>query len=194
MRRKRLRAALLLIVVAAAGGIGYLVSRNVIARRVDPLRELGDDFLPQVAQRIQNFRRVKVENGRTVWQMTAREAQYYEQSGEIVVHDPEMVFYLESGREAHVAGAEGRLRLTGRELQAVTLTGHVAIRLDDMELRTEEATYDRGRGLITSPGAVTVSGKTLEVQSKGMEVEVESQHVRFLDDVHTVVRSNAAAS
>jgi LPS export ABC transporter protein LptC len=194
MRRTRLRAALLLLVTVAAVGLGYLVSRNVAARRIDPLRALGEDFLPQVAQRIQNFRRVKVENGRTVWQITARDAQYFEQTGEIVVREPEMTFYLDENRQAHVAGAEGRLMLSGRELQTLTLSGSVAVRLDDLELNTEEATYDRGRDLITSPTTVTLRGRTLEVRGRGMEVEVGPQHVRLLEDVHTVVRTDAANS
>jgi LPS export ABC transporter protein LptC len=194
MRRTRLRAALLLVVAVAAVGLGYLVTRNVVARRIDPLRELGEDFLPHVAQRIQNFRRVKVENGRTVWQITAREAQYFEQTGEIVVREPQMTFYLDEDREAHVAGAEGRLMLSGRELQTLTLTGKVAVRLDDLELNTEVATYDRARDLITSPTLVTVRGRTIDVRGRGMEVEVGPQHVRLLDDVHMVVRTDAATS
>jgi LPS export ABC transporter protein LptC len=185
---------LLLVVVGAAGGIGYLVSRSVVARRIDPLRELGEDFLPQVAQRIQNFRRVKVEKGRTVWQITAKDAQFFEQTGEIVVRDPEMIFYLADGREVHIAGAEGRLVLDGRELQTLTLRGNVAVRLDDLEMRTEVATYDHGKDLITSPAPVTVRGRTLEVRGTGMEVEVGPQHMRLLSDVHTVVRANATPS
>ena len=50
MRRTRLRAALLVVVSAALAGIGYLVSRNMIARRVRGLEALGKDFLPEVAQ------------------------------------------------------------------------------------------------------------------------------------------------
>ena len=191
MRRSRLRAGLLFLVVVAAAGIGYLVSRNVAARRVDLIRELGEDFLPQVAQRIQNFRRVKVENGRTVWQITAKEAQYFEKRGEIVVREPEMTFYLQDSREAHVAGAEGHLLLADREVQTITLKGNVAVRLDDLELHTEEATYDRARDLITSPVEVTIRGRTLDVRGKGMEVEVGPQHVRLLDAVQTVVRNDA---
>jgi LPS export ABC transporter protein LptC len=195
MRRARLRAALLLTVVAAAGILGYLVSRNVAARRVDPLRELGEDFLPQVAQRIQNFRRVKVENGRTVWQITAKDAQYFDQTGEIVVRQPDMTFFLADGRQAHITGAEGRLTLSGgRELDSLKLIGSVAVTLDDLELRTDEATYDRGRDLITSPAPVTVTGKTMEVRGRGMEVQVGPQHVRLLAEVHTVVRNDAAKS
>jgi len=41
--------------------------------------------LPNVAQRIQNFHRVKVDNGRKVWEVSAREAQYLENEEVVVV-------------------------------------------------------------------------------------------------------------
>jgi len=47
MRRTRLRTAFLIVVGAALGGIGYLVSHNVVAHRAHPLEELGRDFLPR---------------------------------------------------------------------------------------------------------------------------------------------------
>ena len=195
MRRTRLRAALLVVVSAALAGLGYLVSRNVIARRVRGLEALGKDFLPEVAQRIQNFHRVKREHGRTVWEITAREARYFEQDNQIVVLEPRMTFFMkDDGRATHVAGAEGRLTLEDRELQRVTLKGNVTVRLDDMELQTDEATYDKTRDLITAPGIVTMHGRALRVQGRGMEVDVGPQHVRLLDDVHTTIRRDAAPS
>ncbi|HLY38744.1 MAG TPA: LPS export ABC transporter periplasmic protein LptC [Candidatus Binatia bacterium] len=195
MRRTRLRAALLVVVSAALAGIGYLVSRNVIARRVRGLEALGQDFLPEVAQRIQNFHRVKREHGRTVWEITAREARYFEQDNQIIIVEPRMTFFLkDDGRATHVSGAEGRLTLDGRELQRITLKGNVAVQLDDMELQTDEATYDKTRDLITAPGIVTMQGRALRVQGRGMEVDVGPQHVRLLEDVHTTVEKDAGAA
>jgi LPS export ABC transporter protein LptC len=192
MHRTRLRTALLVVVAAAVGGIGVLVARSVRHRRPPTLAE---DFLPQVAQRIQNFRRVKVKDGRPVWEITARDAQYFESDNALVVREPRLTFYLDQGaRQAHVAGAEGHLVLDGRELRTVTLRGGVSVRLDDMELETEEATYDRARDLITSSALVTVHGRLLDVRGKGMEVEVGPQLVRLLDEVHTTVRFDGARS
>src|SRR5713101_3332301 len=139
MRRTRLRTALLIVVGAALGGIGYLVSRNVVAHRAHPLEELGRDFLPQVAQRIQNFRRVKVEHGRMMWEITATDAQFFEKENQIVVLEPRVTFYLkDEGRQAHLRGSEGRITLEGREMRVLTLRGSVVVQLDDMELQTEE--------------------------------------------------------
>ena len=112
-----------------------------------------------------------------------------------MVREPQMTLYLADGeRRAHVSGAEGRLVLVGRELRALTLRGGVTVRLDDLELETGEATYDRARDLITSPGPVRMHGRTLDVSGRGMEIDVAPQHVRLLEDVHTTVRSDAAPS
>ena len=195
MRRTRLRTTLLLVVLAAVGGIGVLVSRSIKARRTNGRSELGQDFLPQVAQRIQNFRRIKVKQGHTVWQLTAKDAQFYEKRNKIIVREPEITFYIEGGnRKTLISGREGHLTVDGRELRSVTLIGSVSVRLDDLTLETEEATYDHARDLITSAGPVAVRGRQLDLRGVGMEVQVGPQHVRFLRDVHTIVHSDAAAS
>lgn len=192
MRRRRLRRALLIGVLAALGGIAYLVSNSLTAR-LDPVR-LGADLLPRVAQRIQNFRRVKVKDGRTVWEITADDAQYFEDANQIIVHQPRLTFFLKDGdRPCRVTGAEGRLSLDGREIDSVTLAGGVSVQLDDLTLETDEATYERERDLITSPGPVTVRSRTLEVRGHGMEISVGPQQLRLLSDVHTTVRSDATS-
>lgn len=195
MRRSRLRAALLVVVAAALVGIGVLVSRSLTVRRPRSLVELGADLLPQAAQRIQNFRRTKVENGRTVWEITATDAHYFEAESAVVVVEPTLRVRLEDGdREVIVHGAEGRLRLDGRELASVTLRGGVTVKVDDLELQTSEATYDRDRDRITSPGEVTVHGRSVDLRGRGMEIDVGPRHVRLLGEVHTVLRGDAARS
>lgn len=192
MRRTRLRTALLVVVAVAVVGIGYLVSRSVTTRRGRGMLELGADFLPEVAQRIQNFHRVKVENGRTMWEITAKEAQYFDERKEVVVREPRMTFFVKDGdRQVHVTGAEGRLHLDGRELKTLTLRGGVTVDVDDLSLETPEATYDRATDVITAPDVVTLRGRTLDVRGRGMELQVGPQHVRLLDAVHTVVRPDA---
>jgi LPS export ABC transporter protein LptC len=195
MRRTRLRAAMLAIVAAALAGIGYQVARSMQGRRPATLRDLGADFLPEAAQRIRNFHRVKTEHGRTVWEITAEDARLFEQSGEVVVREPRMTFHLQDGeRQARIAGAEGRLLLDGgRELRRITLRGKVVLQIDDIEVTTEEATYDRAHDRITAPGDVTVHGAAIAVRGRGMEVDVAPQLVRLLEDVETVLRSHAAS-
>src|SRR5260370_18745688 len=130
-----------------------------------------------------------------MWEIPARDAQFFEQENEIVVLEPRVTFFMkEEGRKAHLKGAEGRITLDGHEMKAVTLRGGVAVDLDDMELQTAEATYDRAKDLITSPGEVTIRGRTLDVRGPGLEIQGVPQHVRLRNEVHTTVHRNAQAS
>jgi LPS export ABC transporter protein LptC len=195
MRRSRLRAALLIVVAAALAGIVLATWQNVRTRHLRTVADLGADFIPEIAQHIQNFRRVKLQNGRAVWEVKAEDAQFAESENQVVVQRPDVIFYLDEGkRQAHLVGAEGRLTLDGKELSAVTIHGDVVLEIDDLELRADEATYDHAQDRIRAPGPVTIRGKTLDVKGTGLEVEVTSRIVHLLKDVHTVLRHDAATS
>ena len=197
MRRSRLRAGLLVVVAMALTGIGYRVWRNVAERAPRSLGELGVELIPEVAQHMQNFHRIKVKNGRTEWEIKADDAQYYQKQNEIVVRVPEVTIYTEEGvQRAWLTGKEAHLGLVddGKEVGSMELRGDVILWLDDLELRTDTATYDRDRDLITAPGAVTITGRTMNVNADGMEVDVTPQHIRLLENVHTLLKPNAAGS
>jgi LPS export ABC transporter protein LptC len=196
MRRTRLRAGLLVVVAVALAGIGYQVWRNVLERAPRTLQELGMELLPEVAQHIRNFHRVKVKNGRMEWEIKAADAQYFAKESAIVVRAPELSIYTEAGvLQAWLTSDEGRLVLAGQEeIATVVLTGAVVLWLDDMELRTDRATYDRQDDLITAPGAVTITGRDMDVRAQGMQVDVTPQRIHLLDDVRTVLRSDAERS
>ena len=197
MRRSRLRAGLLVVVAMALTGIGYRVWRNVAERTPRSLGELGVELIPEVAQHMQNFHRIKVKNGHMEWEIKADDAQYYQKQNEIVVRVPEVTIYTEEGvQRAWLTGKEAHLGLLddGKEVGSMELRGDVVLWLDDLELRTDTATYDRDRDLITAPGAVTITGRTMNVNANGMEVDVTPQHIRLLENVHTLLKPNAAGS
>lgn len=197
MRRSRLRAGLLVVVAMALTGIGYRVWRNVAERTPRSLGELGVELIPEVAQHMQNFHRIKVKNGHTEWEIKADDAQYYQKQNEIVVRVPEVTIYTEQGvQRAWLTGKEAHLGLVddGREVGSMELRGDVILWLDDLELRTDTATYDRDRDLITAPGAVTITGRTMNVNADGMEVDVTPQRIRLLENVHTLLKPNAAGT
>src|SRR5215212_1588533 len=98
--RRRVRGALGLIVLLAVGAVGLQLGRNLWAQHLRKLRTNALDFLPEVAQRIQNFRRVKMQGDRKVWEVAAREAQYFEDDQQIVVREPEVSFFLKGDQGA----------------------------------------------------------------------------------------------
>ena len=69
--RKR-RFLLLVAIIASLAGVGYKVTAEIWANKLRDIRKNPIqllDQLPESALSIKDFRRAKVENGRTVWEL-----------------------------------------------------------------------------------------------------------------------------
>lgn len=184
-RARRLVVALIIILLATGGG---LLGRHLWNQRRGDLARQALDLLPHVAQRIRDFHRVKVDNGRKVWEVSAKEAQYYEDDEMVVVTQPTVSFFLEDGRVVALRGNEGKIYLGGRDLQLVELAGDIDVQLGDYALHAEHATYDRRSDAIVAPGKVEISSDTFDVRGEQMEVSIGSQRLKLSGGVETTLR------
>ena len=186
--RRRVRTLLGVLLVVAVGGVGVQLVRSQWAQHLRSLRTRELDFLPQVAQRIQNFRRVKMEGDRKVCEVAAREAQYFEEDRQVVVDDPEVSFFVKDDQGVvSVKGKLGKILLEGREMDRVDLDGGIELRFRDYVVRSDRAFYQRADDTVTSPGAVVVTGDGLSLSGEHMTVEMGSQRVRFEGKVRTTL-------
>lgn len=190
--KARLRIALFLALVVLLGGMGFLVRRALLTNTEFELAQKALELVPDAAQRIQNFHRVQVRDGRKEWEIAADEARYFADEKRVVVRRPMVRLYLEDGRSVGVTGAEGVVALDGAELRSVDVTGGIEVTLADYTVRTESAHYDRERDLITAAGGVEISGGDVDARGTGMQVEVGQQKFRLLQDVQMVIKPQGA--
>lgn len=186
--RSRLRLLVGLVLVATIGGGFWLLWRDAAARRAAERAATAVEVLPDVSQRIQDFHRVKVENGRKVWEVQARDAQYKEGEGVVSVIDPIVAFYLDDGSEVSLRGTTGMVFLDGRELKRVDVEGAIAVRFGDYALSTDRASYEAATDTVTAPGAVRITGGGLDIQGLRMEVDVGAQRLRLAEQVRVVLQ------
>ncbi len=188
----RMRTRLRLLVVAALllvlGTGGWLLARNVLARRQADLKRLTVDLLPNVSQRIQNFHRVKVDDGRKVWEVSAREAQYRESEGVVVVVQPLVAAYLRDGRSVVLRGNGGKVFLKERDLQRVELEGEITVEFAEYTLRTDTARYEADTNRIVAPGTVNIAGAAFELHGEHMEISVEDQQLTLARQIDMTLR------
>jgi LPS export ABC transporter protein LptC len=164
-------------------GVWLLASEMARQRSAERGAEVVN-ILPGVAQRIQNFHRVKIEDGRKVWEVSAREARYREGDGTVRVEDPVVQLFFEDGREISLRGSSGVVFLDGRELRRIEVEGGIAVTVGDYVLSTEQATYEAERDVVVAPGAVHIQGGGLDLRGEQMEVEVATQRLRLAARVH----------
>jgi len=178
-------------VLVALIALGFVLGTTIVRRQEADKPKAQDAMLPEVSQRIRDFRRVKVRDGRKVWELTAREAEYLEDQGQVVVKDPVVLFYVENGDSVHVAGHEGRIFVRGNNLDRIELGGGIEVKMKDYVVRTAQAIYDHEHDTIVSPGRVEVQGTSLSLDGETMVVELKSQRVQILKSITSTFRGGA---
>jgi len=192
--RQRARWGLGLALVVLLGGLGIQLARSQWQQHLRGLRSAQLDFLPEAAQRIQNFRRVKMEGGRKAWEVAAREAQYFEEEQQVAVQAPEVSFYLKGDEGVvSVRGDQGKLYLSGRDMDRAELEGSIEVRFKDYLVKTDRAVYERASDTVVSPSAVTITGNGLSINGARMTVEMEAQRFHLDGNVQTVLQRGEAA-
>lgn len=188
MNRRQLRFAVFFCAALLIVGVGYGVVRSVQEQRAQALQRSGlEPGVSEADQRIQNFRRVSIREGKKVWEIAAREARYFATKGTVVVYDPEVTFYFGEGGVVSVRGEEGRLHIREQKVERMVLKGKLEVRFADFLIAAEEAVYSHQQGRIFSPGAVEITGRGLTIKGEGCEVAVADKKLTLTRNVQTML-------
>jgi len=192
LRRTRARAALIGAVTLALVALGFVLGRTMVQRQEAPTATAH--LRADVSQRIRHFRRVKVKDGRTVWELNAREAEYFEDQGQVVVSRPKVSFFGADGQSVEVRGKEGRVYVSGNNLEKIELAGGIRVRVADYVLHTDRAVWVQAQDVIVSPGRVRVSGSQMALDGQGMLVDLGRQRLQLLHGVTTRLREGSRSA
>jgi LPS export ABC transporter protein LptC len=186
MRKKRF--LLLVAIVVSLGAVGYKVTAEIWANKLRDIRENPIkllDELPDSALNIKDFRRAKVENGRTVWELLGEEASYDKDQRQAVIHKPRFLYYDKNGEVAEASADIAHVYLNEKELEKMQLEGGIEISYSGYLLNSQEATYLPAKEQIMMPQRTTLTGEGLQLQGASMEVDLGESKVRLLRDVKT---------
>lgn len=187
MRVQLRRIAVLLVVLLLGSGTALLARHLWRQRKADLGRQIVD-LVPDVAQRIQNFRRVKVDGDRKVWEVAAREARYDDVQRVASVADPVVSFYFEDGSTLGLRGRQGRVSVDRKELREVEVSGDIRVDLGAYSITTESARYDHGEEAVVAPGRVRIVGGELEIDGDSMRIDMRARTLRLAGNVRTTLR------
>lgn len=186
--RKRKRAILLIAILLLLGGVGYKVGESIWLNKSreikkNPIKAL--DYLPEAALQLKDFRRSKIENGRKVWELYGDEARYLKEQKEAVITKPRFYFYDKKGETIEATGDQGRLFFTDQELQKAHFEGSIEVNYQGFVLKSEQAIYFPDKDQILLPGKVNLKGDGLELDGVRMEIALQDQKMRLLQNVRT---------
>jgi len=191
MNRSQVRFISALAALLLLGGIVYYLAITLRdqQRTKELQKEMEASVDPDADQRMQNFRRVQVRDGKKVWEIAARQARYFEESSEVAVDAPEVSLYLDDGETIALRCGEGRLHLgmDARDVTRIELKKDLEIQIGDLSIRTQQAVYDSEHNTISSPEFVQISGRGLFIEGQGYTVEVNEKRLTLNSAVRTIV-------
>lgn len=194
--RKARRWVLLVAIVLSLGGVAYKVTETVqnMEKQIkkNPLKAL--DYLPESSLQMKDFHRAKIEDGRKVWEIFGDEAQYFKEQKEAMISKPRFYYYDKKGEAVETLGDEARIYLNEKELEKLVLRGGVQVTFQGYVLKSEEASYLPAKDQIVIPNRTKVTGEGLELEGASMEVELETQKIRLVNNVKTKIEPEKMAN
>lgn len=191
MSRHQIRFMLGITVLGLILALGYLSSQMgtdpATARLIDELStpEATEETL---VQRMTEFRRVKMQDDKKVWEIVARQARYFADTNAVVIDTPEVSLYFSDGQALALRCQEGTVHLDGEsDLLHIELRGNLEIQMGDISLKTDRATYDRQQNTISSDGLIHVVGQGFTLEGKGYTVAVDTKQLTLNTEVYTTV-------
>ena len=194
MNRNQARFVIGLVLIVVLGGLGYRLGANLWQQQQSEqkLLALARDLKAEDAdQRMQDFRRIKMRDGKKVWEIAATQARFFEDRREVVVESPNVSLYIDNGDVIALRCREGRVLLgeDSQEVVRMVLRGDLEIQIGEYFLKTQQAIYDSAQNTISAPDAVQIVGRGLTVEGRGYQVAVDEKRMTLHAEVHTQVHA-----
>lgn len=183
VRVKLFLAATILALVVAS--IVYLVDNPSLKRAQAPAKQVK---LDQAEVVMDGFHFAKQDGGKENWDLKARKAEMKKDSGMAELSDLDAVFSARDGSTLKLKADSGlfdtnskAVRLRGGKGQSVVVTSDKGYRMS-----TKSLDWNAERKELSTDSLVTLRGKGLHIEGKGMVANSDLQEVRINNGVKTV--------
>lgn len=189
MQRTQIRKLLIVAVMLALAGLGFVLGRTMINQQQASVAvPEADDLSPEVSQRIKEFRRVKVKNGRKEWELVAEEAEFVTDQSQVEINGPKLAFYGGEGRDVELKGATGRVFLENGDVSKIELSGGIDVTVGDYFVQTDQATYFQNINSIAAAGEVRLKSSEIALTGQSMLLDLGTRKVLFRNGVTTTFK------
>jgi LPS export ABC transporter protein LptC len=191
VKRSHLRALLLIAVVVGTAML-FLGERH--RPRLDELIDisrLSAKSLPHLLQRIRDFRRVVMRDGKKVLEVSASEASYYRDRTAVEIINPRVAFFSEGDTVASLSGKKGILVMDGDDVASVELSQGVLLELLQFDISAQRMVYARVRRTVVAEGNAEIRSPEVELKGKAMTVDLAGKSLTVEGSVDMTLRRMA---
>ncbi|RMG40464.1 MAG: LPS export ABC transporter periplasmic protein LptC [Candidatus Dadabacteria bacterium] len=169
----------------------YYSAKNSQVDSASGLSNVAAQPTPELVQgafKLGKFKRSKLKDGRTVWEITAESGEYMPAKNLTRVYNARMVFYDKKNVPVLLESKRADLNIKADELSSAELFGDVKLVYNnDLTLTTRHALYNRELNVIKAPGTATVQNQRMKISGKKMTINVITKELLFERAVSSVI-------
>lgn len=127
---------------------------------------------------MQEIRLTEIQDGVKKWVLVAKQADYQREQHLIRLTGVEVEVFWKEGINITLTGDTGFINTKTREL---TLQGEVHANAGEYRFQTAQISYVPKERALIATGAVQIQGPQLNVQGKGLKVELEKKRLTLAE-------------
>lgn len=174
------------IVIALGAIIGIYIG---FRQASEPAPVNPESIEPDASLSIGKIQQTATREGRKEWSLEAASAHYIDKTGEMVLRDLKVVFFLEDKSEILLKAERGVLKTESNDME---VSGHVVLENEDYKLLTETLSYAHDRRLLYSKEPVTISGSSAVLAADSMSFDLNSKALVLQGRVETNIDKDFA--
>lgn len=138
---------------------------------------------------MKRFHRSEIKDGQTLWEIEGAYGQYFPDQQAAEIQQARLQVYREPNRSIILEADRALLTIDGTDLSKAELfDGVTLVDQQGVTATTEQATYDRSTGTLTSPGVVQINSDLVDITGRILEADVDEQIFHLKRNVESVIR------
>lgn len=181
------------ILLAVFFGIAFLYA----GRESRPAMVKQEEAAPSAQQErgephftLNDFERSETKNGRKIWEVKGRTAEYFPQSNTARVTNANLWFFRGNGDIIRLDADSASIELRGSELKSADLSGSVVVNVENRSVRmeTDRAIYNKDDNTVVAPGVVRMTSEMFDLSGTSLVAHLDTSIFVLEKDVQSIVK------
>lgn len=134
--------------------------------------------------RVEKMELAETRGGDVEWSLKAEKAEVYEKEGFAYLQNIILEYLLQGRKEVVLTGDRGRINLSKKD---VFLQGNVGASYYEVQLKTDNLFWDRGKKVLVTDDAVWLKRENIEITGKGMVADINVGKIKLNKEIRTAI-------
>ena len=167
LTNKSIKRLLIFILILA---IGVPIALFLIYRRMADDPEIMINVIKSEADMVfKNVEQTAIRNGINEWRLNANKAYLMETQKKMVLENPKVEFFMESGNNIYLTANKGILKIDSKDIQ---VSGDVVVTQNSYTLKTKQLLYKHEKRQLSTKNSVRITGSLFDLKAGSMKVDL----------------------